>query len=74
MHITEMLPKSPNSIFVLSGYFNPDNYTPVTSHMHRVRIFVSGRLQAHKVFFNSRDFEDQIFYRLGSNPVNLTHS
>ena len=66
-----MLPKSPNSVttsalFALPGYFlytnfDPDNHAAVISHIHGVGIFVSKRLQARQVFFNSPDFEDHVW-------------
>jgi len=68
-----MLPKSQNCIIsldllALPGYslyvnFDPDSYTPVTSHMHGVRIFVSEKLKAHQVFFDSTEF-DQVWAKI----------
>ena len=60
--ITEILPKSPKStvsspLLTLPGYslyvnFDPDNYTPVTSQIHGVGIFVSEKLQAKIKYFS----------------------
>ena len=55
--ITEMLPNSiiSSALFALPGYFlylhfDPNNYNPVTSHIHGVGIFISKMLLAHQVF------------------------
>ena len=53
----------------LPGYslyvnFDPDNYTPVTSQIRGVGIFVSEKLQANQVFFQSSDFEHHVWVRI----------
>ena len=79
--ITELLPKSPNStvssaLLALPGYslyvnFDPNTYTPVTSHIRGVGIFVSEKRQAHQVFFTHLILK--IKYRLEFNFVDLIH-
>ena len=79
--ITELLPKSPNStvssaLLVLPGYslyvnFDPDTYTPVTSHIRGVGIFVSEKMQAHQLFFTHLILK--IKYGLEFNFVDLIH-
>jgi len=66
--ITEMLPKAPSAIisstlFALPGYFlytnfDPDNYSPLLTKRHGVRIFVSKILNSSQVFMQSPTFMD----------------
>ena len=68
--ITEMLPKAPSSIissslFALPGYslyanFDPDNYSPLSTNIRGVGIFVSNKLESSQVFLQSTPFMDHV--------------
>ena len=80
--ITEMLSKAPSSIissslFALPGYslytnFDPDNYSPLSTNIRGVGIFVSNKLEFSQVFLQSTPFMDHIWANIkfqGSNSL-----